>query len=152
MNAFRETLRQSWTRRAIRTLTITQPAPSLLSVSSSTATSLRDREWEERERSYHDTAIAELNSLVRKYNAMAPYAIRRPYYTQDTELAMAYRDCGEDILRGIQERCQTPLRFGPKWSRSVDDDGPRRVGTFLSLWDFILRWLRASSKRLTKAG
>ncbi|KAG6378585.1 hypothetical protein JVT61DRAFT_12851 [Boletus reticuloceps] len=45
-----------------------QTAPLLASLSSSTVTSLRDREWEERERSYHDTAIAELNSLVRKYN------------------------------------------------------------------------------------
>lgn len=150
VNAFREILRQSWTRRAVRTLTITQPAPFFPSLSSSAVTSLRDREWEERERSYHNTAIAELNSLVRKYNAMAPYAVRRPYYTRDTELARAYHECREEILRGVHERSQTPLRFEPKWS--TVHDGPQRVGTFLSLWDFILQWLRGLSKRVTKAG
>lgn len=43
-NAFRENLRQSWTRRAIRMLTITRPTPYLASLSSNTVVSLRDRE------------------------------------------------------------------------------------------------------------
>ncbi|KAG2073545.1 hypothetical protein BDR04DRAFT_1010276 [Suillus decipiens] len=104
VNSFRDVLRQSWTRRAIRTLTMLQPAAMLPSLSLGNATSLRDREWEERERSYHDTAVAELNSLVRKYNALAPYSVRRPYYSREAELAKAYQDCGDDILRGISER------------------------------------------------
>ncbi|KAG2369750.1 hypothetical protein BDR07DRAFT_1267006 [Suillus spraguei] len=104
VNSFRNVLRQSWTRRAIRTLTMLQPAAMLPSLSLGKATSLRDREWEERERSYHDTAVAELNSLVRKYNALAPYSVRRPYHSREAELAKAYQDCGDDILRGISER------------------------------------------------
>lgn len=104
MNSFRDVLRQSWTRRAIRTLTMLQPAAALPSLSLGSVTSLRDREWEERECSYHDTAVAELNSLVRKYNALAPYSVRRPYHSREAELAKAYQDCGDDILRGISER------------------------------------------------
>lgn len=104
VNSFRDVLRQSWTRRAIRTLTILQPAAMLPSLSLGSVTSLRDREWEERERSYHDTAVTELNSLVRKYNALAPYSVRRPYYSREAELAKAYQDCGDDILCGISER------------------------------------------------
>ncbi|KAG1752497.1 uncharacterized protein EDB91DRAFT_1077874 [Suillus paluster] len=104
INTFRDVLKQSWTRRAIRTLTILQPAAMLPSLSLGRVTSLRDREWEDRERSYHDTAVAELNSLVRKYNGLAPYSVRRPYHSREVELAKAYQDCGEDILRGISER------------------------------------------------
>ena len=125
VNAFRETLRRSWTRRAIRTLTMSQP----VSLSSSTVTSLRDREWEERERYYHDAAIAELNSLVRKYNTVAPCAVRRAYYARDTELARAYHDCGEEILRGVDERGQTR-------PATTADDAPRP-----GLWTRLVHWL-----------
>ena len=149
VNAFRETLRQSWTRHAIRTLTITQPAPSLALLSSNTVASLRDREWEERERSYHDTAIAELNLLVRKYNAVAPYVVRRAYYSRDTELLRAYRDCGKEILRGLDERSQAPLRSETKWSI---DNGLQRVGVYLCLWHFILQRIQALGRLFTKAG
>lgn len=148
-NAFRETLKQSWTRSAIRTLTTTQSAPSLPSIA--LVASLRDREWEERERSYHNTAIAELNSLVRKYNATAPYAVRRPYYARNTELDRAYQDSAEEILRGIHERSRGPLR--PEEKCSCADDVPRRVGVLLHFWSLLLQWLRAFSwRRFTKAG
>ncbi|KAF9226746.1 hypothetical protein BS17DRAFT_794196 [Gyrodon lividus] len=126
VNSFREALRQSWTRYAIRTLTMSQRAALLPSLSLSIILSLRDREWEERERSYHDTAVAELNSLVRKCNTMAPYAVRRPYYARDTELAKAYQDCGEEILRGIAERSQELLSHSMprlKTKLCAGDDG-----------------------------
>lgn len=146
VNAFREALRQSWTRRAIRTLT--QSTPSLVPLSSSTVTS-RDWEWEARERSYHDAAITELNSLVRKHNAMAPYAVRRAYYSRDTELARVYRDCGEEILRELDERSRTPPGFGTK--RSIDAN-PQEVDTLLRLWHLFLQWMRALSRRFTNTG
>ncbi|KAG1725677.1 hypothetical protein EDB19DRAFT_259426 [Suillus lakei] len=43
-------------------------------------TSLRDHEWEEQERSYHYTAVAKPNSLVRKVTALMLYSVRCPYY------------------------------------------------------------------------
>ncbi|KAF9238797.1 hypothetical protein BU15DRAFT_47243 [Melanogaster broomeanus] len=154
VNSFREAVRQSWTRRAIRTLTVSQPAALLPSLSLSMITSLRDREWEERERSYHDAAIAELNSLVRKYNAVAPYAVRRPYYARDSELAEVYRDCGEEILRGIAKRSQElpghPVpRFNTKLFRGDEGVGG---GIPLRLRDLIIQWLQRLRRRFTKAG
>ncbi|KAH7887496.1 hypothetical protein F5I97DRAFT_837424 [Phlebopus sp. FC_14] len=151
VRSFREALRQSWTRRAIRMLTMSQSAAMLPSLSFSTVTSLRDHEWEERERSYHDTAVGELNSLVRKYNAMAPYAVRRPYYTRDAELAKAYQDCGGDILRGIAERSQeVPSRQSPRFKSKLPSHHEHTLepGIATRLRGFILQWLEDLQKRL----
>lgn len=142
VNSFRDVLRQSWTRRAIRTLTMLQPAAMLPSLSLGSVTSLRDSEWEERERSYHDTAVAELNSLVRKYNALAPYSVRRPYYSRVAELAKAYQDCGDDILHGISERREIHGRSGAlplfEVESSVETDTPTAYS--LRFRDIIRRW------------
>ena len=59
--------------------------------------SLRDPEWEERERSYHETALGEVNSLVRKYNAMAPYVARRALYMRNVELERLYKESAGEI-------------------------------------------------------
>src|ERR1700761_5152419 len=80
VTAFRATLRQSWVRRAVRMLTLTRS--QLTPPSTADVRALRDGEWETRERAYHDSALAEVNSLVRKYNGLAPYAVRRAYYVR----------------------------------------------------------------------
>lgn len=142
-NSFRDVLRQSRTRRAIRTLTMLQPAAMLPSLSLGSLTSLRDSEWEERERSYHDIAVAELNSLVRKYNALAPYSVRRPYYPREAELAKAYQDCGGDILRGISERRrEIHGRSGAPPLSEVESSVVTDTSTayFLRFRDIIRRW------------
>ncbi|TCD61363.1 hypothetical protein EIP91_008553 [Steccherinum ochraceum] len=123
---FREVVKQSWTRRAIRMLTISQPTGLLPKLTVAEAGALQDAEWEARERAYHDSAIDELNSLVRKYNGLAPYAVRRPYYLRSAELEKAYRDSAEDILRGIAERVNAPLpalSTGSGYSEDIDPDG-----------------------------
>lgn len=116
-------LRQAWTRRAIRTLTALHPASLLPKLTLADVTAMRDAEWEAKERSYHETALDEVNALVRKYNGLAPYAVRRAYYMRAAELERAYRDAGEDILRGLEERA----RRGPGHRRPVsageDDEG-----------------------------
>ncbi|KAG2156355.1 hypothetical protein DEU56DRAFT_937463 [Suillus clintonianus] len=144
VNAFRNVLKQSWTRRAIRTLTMLQPAAMLPSLSLDRVTSLRDREWEERERSYHDTAVADLNSLVRKYNALAPYSVRRPYHSREAELAKAYDVCGEDILRGISERRrEIHARSGASLLSEVEScaEVDASVAYPLRFRDIIRQWL-----------
>ncbi|KAF7969924.1 hypothetical protein HWV62_25526 [Athelia sp. TMB] len=105
--SFREILRQSWTRRALRTLTLSAPAHTLAHLTAAQAAALRDPEWELRERGYHDAALASLNALVRKYNGAAPYAVRRPLYVRDAELQRAYADAATDIVRGIEARAGT---------------------------------------------
>ncbi|KAG1806524.1 uncharacterized protein HD556DRAFT_1224609 [Suillus plorans] len=151
VNSFRDVLRQSWTRRAIRTLTMLQPATMLPSLSLGSVTSLRDREWEERECSYHDTAIAELNSLVRKYNALAPYSVRRPYYSREAELAKAYQDCGDGILREISERREIHGRSGAsppfEVESSVDVDASSSTTNPLRFGDIIRRWFMKLRER-----
>ncbi|KAH9927274.1 uncharacterized protein B0H18DRAFT_1003826 [Fomitopsis serialis] len=102
--SFREIIRQSWTRRAIRLLTASQPAAQLPQLQLDEVSALRDAEWEARERAFHDHALEEVNALVRKYNGLAPYAVRRAYYMRDTELEKTYRDSAEDILQGLADR------------------------------------------------
>ncbi|RPD66800.1 hypothetical protein L226DRAFT_529206 [Lentinus tigrinus ALCF2SS1-7] len=106
INTFREVLKQSWTRRAIRSLTTMHPASLLPRMTLADVTSMRDPEWENKERAYHDTALEEVNSLVRKYNGLAPYAVRRAYYMRAAELDRVYNEAGEDILRGLEERAR----------------------------------------------
>lgn len=90
-------------------LTISRTPTSLASLTVEQISAFRDKEWEDRERGYHNTALEEVNSLVRKYNGMAPYAVRRGHYGLEAELDKAYRESAEDILTGIAER----LKAGP---------------------------------------
>ncbi|KAI0832799.1 hypothetical protein BC628DRAFT_1407189 [Trametes gibbosa] len=121
--AFREVVKQSWTRRALRTITATNPAALLPRLTLEDVTALRDPEWEERERGYHDTALAELNSLVRKYNGLAPYAVRRPYYMRSVELEKVYKEASEDILRGLADRANGVKARRPAYTMEVDEEG-----------------------------
>lgn len=131
---------------------MSQPATMLPSLSLGSVTSLRDREWEERECSYHDTAVAELNSLVRKYNALAPYSVRRPYYSREAELAKAYQDCGDDILREISERREIHGRSGAsppfEVESFVDVDASSSTTNPLRFRDIIRRWFMKLRERL----
>jgi DnaJ homolog subfamily C member 28 len=147
---FRALLRQSWVRRAVRVLTLTSSSsfsrwssPSIEDVCA-----LRDREWEARERAYHEAALADVNALVRKYNALAPYAVRRAYYVRDVELRRTYEESGEEILQELRGRQQRPLRESSHGE--TDDEGELLVvvGEQSSsssperLLDLFWRWLR----------
>ena len=83
---------------------------------------MRDAEWEAREQAFHDHALNEVNAVVRKYNGLAPYAVRRAYYMRDTELEKAYRDSAEDILRGLAERAANDTNRNGYIDASVDDN------------------------------
>ncbi|PIL37493.1 hypothetical protein GSI_01187 [Ganoderma sinense ZZ0214-1] len=122
VSTFREVLKQSWTRRALRTLTHMHPAELLPHLTLADVAALRDAEWEEKERGYHETALEEVNSLVRKYNGLAPYAVRRAYYMRGTELERVYQEAGEDILRGLEERAQRASGGAPRRRSSFEED------------------------------
>ena len=146
LNSFRDVVRQSWTRRAIRMMTLSQPAALLPRLTTSDVIAMRDAEWEARERAYHDTALEEVNSLVRKYNGLAPYAVRRPYYMLNVELERAYRDSADDILRGIAERVSAQSSSLAK-SQAAEEDERNRVveggeqWTPLRIRDVIREWV-----------
>ncbi|KAI0758078.1 hypothetical protein C8Q74DRAFT_296365 [Fomes fomentarius] len=128
VSTFREILKQSWTRRAIRTLTAMHPASLLPKLTVDDVTVMRDPQWEEKERSYHETALEEVNALVRKYNGLAPYAVRRAYYMRSAELERVYKEAGPDILFGLEERARQVSSPIPRRVVSVEDEGGGRGG------------------------
>jgi DnaJ family protein C protein 28 len=141
ITSFRRVLRQSWSRRVILILTTTAPTPPLDHISVDYIASLRDPEWEERERSYHETALGEVNSLVRKYNAMAPYVARRALYMRNVELERLYKESAGEI----HEKLVTKLggegdgtALGP--GHDEDDDFSSTHGTSLpslGIWAMV---------------
>jgi DnaJ family protein C protein 28 len=145
VTSFREILRQSWIRRALRTLTLAEHPAHLHQLTLADITAMRDPEWEERERKYHDTAVEDVNALVRKYNGLAPYAVRRAYYARTVELEKAYTDAGPDILRGIKDR-ESKRVNGTALEGNMEASEEARVvgvdgGQLLRIRDVIRQWL-----------
>ncbi|KAG5352244.1 hypothetical protein C0989_003075 [Termitomyces sp. Mn162] len=144
---FREILRQSWVRRVVNMITSTTPPALLHTFTLGDIKNIRDSEWEQRERSYHQVALEELNALVRKYNGMAPYAVRRPYYIHNVEMERLFENCAESILSALKERTQT--QETKKMANAAGERGESSVvGTKgdenLQLWslrDVFQTWL-----------
>ncbi|KAJ7471836.1 hypothetical protein FB451DRAFT_1089928, partial [Mycena latifolia] len=106
LHTFRHLLRDAWTRHAVRALTL-HGVPQLQGHTASIE-AFRDPAWATREAAYHTAALAEVNGRVRAYNALAPYAVRRPLYVLEDELARVYRDAGADVTKGVAERTRRP--------------------------------------------
>ncbi|KAK4502798.1 hypothetical protein PRZ48_006224 [Zasmidium cellare] len=68
----------------------------------------RDPQWEETERSYHELAIKNLNSITRSYNLMAPDLAKKPYYSLDRELRSCFADVAPEVAHAIRERALAP--------------------------------------------
>ncbi|KAK1229263.1 hypothetical protein PQX77_007685 [Marasmius sp. AFHP31] len=136
---------QSWTRRAIRNLTTDHPPQILVKFALGDVKSYRDKVWEQREISYHEKAIDEVNALVRKYNGLAPYSVRRPYYIRSAEVTKAYEDSAEDILQGVKERLTNVTGTGNRMAGSKASDIHADVDGidegFMSIRQLFLGWL-----------
>ncbi|KAF9534664.1 hypothetical protein CPB83DRAFT_780344 [Crepidotus variabilis] len=105
VRTFRQLLAEAYVRRTVRVLAFDLPDPTLLSrLTLEDIRRHRDKEWIERERSYHETGIREINALVRKYNALAPYSVRRNLYTREAEVGRLPDECAHEILRNIRDR------------------------------------------------
>lgn len=129
--SFREILRQSWIRQAVRNLTTNNPPALLHTFTLQDIKVFRDPEWEQRERSYHEVVLKEVNSLVRKYNGVAPYAVRRPFYVRDVEMERVLEACAEDISRELAERAKNP----------VANANASEVGEVWSIGDHLRQWV-----------
>lgn len=85
----------------------------------------RDPEWEATERSYMELAIANLNTLTRAYNLMAPELAKKPYFSLQRELDACFADVAPHIANEIKERARRPekslLNQGSHSSRSLLD-------------------------------
>ncbi|KAJ7074494.1 hypothetical protein C8F01DRAFT_26229 [Mycena amicta] len=125
VRTFRLVLLDSWTRHAVRSL----PA----SPTDNDIASLRDYTWASARLSHHTAALNELNNQVRRYNAMAPYAVRRPLHVLDSELRRVYELGPGEVARVLAERKQMRKSRLPEVGRvemSVD-------------WSWLWRrWLR----------
>lgn len=148
VDTFRSVLKQSWVRRAVRMLTLSRQP--LREISQVDAQALRDREWEAREKAYHESALTEVNALVRKYNALAPYAVRRAYYVRDVELDRAYEEGAEDIIQELAKRSRGSRAGAGNAEESAvrdeeDEQTVMRVhsqGNVLRLRDLFRQWFR----------
>jgi DnaJ homolog subfamily C member 28 len=133
-------------------LTLAHPPRVLSAYTLEDARNHRDQEWVTREHAYHTVALDELNALVRKFNGLAPYTVRRPYYIIQSELERAYRDASEDVLSGLAENARKAgVGRRPDIGRGlVDDDDGVGVGSGgsggvdepLRLWDAVTGWFR----------
>jgi hypothetical protein len=68
----------------------------------------RDPEWEKTERSYHTTAINELNNINRSYNLMAPAIAQKPYFNLDRELKACFAEVAPQVADAIKEKALSP--------------------------------------------
>lgn len=119
-NAFRLRLRQAWTRRAIRMLSLQPLTPSVIESSGE----YRDPEWEERERGYHEKSVANLNSLIRKYNVVAPPSARAPVTSVELELKACFEECAALIKTELEKRAKE----GPGAARQLSAKGGPKSG------------------------
>ena len=112
------------------TMTKTRAAllPSLSKLSASDLSRLYDREWEQKERGFHEAAIEDINTLVRKYNGMAPYAVRRPYHSVKGELELCYEKSGEALLDQLKQREQHAAATGEGKFIDEEDEGRQSLG------------------------
>lgn len=123
-----------------------RPADILQNLTLNDIKSFRDSEWVNQEKGYHETAIAELNSHVRKYNGVAPYTVRRAYYTREMEIQRLYDDCAEDILRSIAGRVQETQLLSSYSSQGGDSDPTNVAYRDVKKLSF-LQWLRRLFER-----
>ncbi|KAK0491555.1 hypothetical protein IW261DRAFT_1438315 [Armillaria novae-zelandiae] len=142
VQSFRELLRQSWIRQTLRNLTTNHPAQFLAQFNLNDVKRHRDPDWEMRERTYHDTAVEGVNALVRKYNGLAPYSVRRPYYNRSVEIGMLYEDCAGEIMKQLAERVESVQGGGtPGYHSEVESHHEAgEVVKIISLKDLFLAW------------
>jgi len=67
-------------------------------------TLLGNKQWELRENRFHLSALEEVNSLIRKYNNVAPYSVRKAYVELPPELERVYRDSQERIREELASK------------------------------------------------
>jgi hypothetical protein len=78
----------------------------------------RDAAWEAREQAYLELSVANLNTLTRSYNLMAPELARKPYFSLERELAGCFADVAPQVAGAIKERAARP---GHRWSSSSSE-------------------------------
>lgn len=71
---------------------------------------LRDPNYLSIERSYHELAVKQINSLARSYNLMAPPSAHKPYINLDRELKTCYAEVAPGLAEEIKRRATERAR------------------------------------------
>lgn len=100
---------------------------------------MRDAEWEQKERGYHEHAIAELNSQVRRYNGIAPPSVRRGLFTVEGELTRCYANCGQYILDALKA---DPNPVGYSNYNTYPSGSGGQSGETPTLWQQLVQAIR----------
>ena len=140
---FRNILQSAWIRRATRSLPLSHGYdPSFpFRLTATCLSNLRDVEWEEKERAYHEHAIGEVNSFIRKYNGIAPYTVRRGLLTREDELKRCYEESGPRILEGLRAMSTgAPAR---SVKNKTQQDYNLNESNEPSLWQQLIQALRS---------
>ncbi|GEM09171.1 DnaJ family protein [Rhodotorula toruloides] len=116
---FRSELRASWTRRAVRIRSSEGLTPAVVR---EIREGWKDREWEEREKAYHEVSIKSLNDLTRKYNIIAPYNVRRTLLSLRHELDAAITSSAPLIAAELQRRLDSGIS-SPSPGQILTDSG-----------------------------
>lgn len=77
---------------------------SLAELTAEKASDMRDKRWKDREGSYHQEAVRELNNTVRRMNTVAPPSARRGLISLDDELKLMYNQAGPLIVAELDKR------------------------------------------------
>ena len=103
LHAFRNTVGQDWVRRATRMLSIEGVTAQAVELAER---GYRDPEWEAKERAFHEAGMRDLNDVVRRFNIIAPYAVRRPFYSLEAELERTFRVAQPFIAGELRRRLE----------------------------------------------
>lgn len=129
LSTFRSTLSSNWIRRAIR---IRSSEGLTRSVIQEIEQGWRDLEWETSESKFHRTALKELNDLTRRFNIIAPYHVRRPLLSLDSELNRTVSNSSKLISLELNRRLSqgihtTPSSILPGQDGLEDEEGVRNL-------------------------
>ncbi|GAA5826009.1 hypothetical protein JCM3770_001195 [Rhodotorula araucariae] len=101
LNNFRRELCETWTRRAVR---MRSSEGLTRAVVREIRDGWTDPAWEAKERAYHEASVSSLNELIRKYNIIAPYNVRRPLLALHAELNATFSTCAPLIAAELERR------------------------------------------------
>jgi DnaJ homolog subfamily C member 28 len=142
VNTFREILQSAWIRRATRMLSASYNYDPvyLSSLTEEKLSQMRDSEWEHKERAYHEHAVAEINSQVRRYNGLAPYSVRRGLHTVEGELARCYAKSGRLILDALKTDPKSAVHGN---SKTYTSELGGRSNEMPTLWYQLVQAMRS---------
>ncbi|BGP37137.1 hypothetical protein JCM10450v2_001043 [Rhodotorula kratochvilovae] len=117
---FRRELTDTWTRRAVR---IRSSEGLTRAVVREIRDGWTDPAWEAKERAYHEASVSSLNELIRKYNIIAPYNVRRPLLALPAELKATFTSCAPLIAAELERRLDAGLGRATSAGLVVSDPG-----------------------------